>query len=167
MNHQKAYSILGVSSSTSEEDLKKQYKKLSLKYHPDKNPDNHEEAEAKFKEISEAYQFLTQPQSQGLGHGHGNGHPFHAMDPFELFRQFHNMGPMGMGNMGGGIHFSTHIGGMGMGGMGGVNIVQVGGGSGRGVSSKQVINTVENGQRVRKTIVTQNGQTQVTVERFS
>lgn len=154
MNHQKAYSILGVSQSTPNEDLKKQYKKLSLKYHPDKNPDNPEEAEAKFKQISEAYQFLTQPQQHQRPHHH-----FQAVDPFELFKHFH--GPNG--NM----QFSSH---MNMGGLGGVNIVRMGnmnGGVGMGISSKQIINSVENGQRIRKTIVTQNGQTHVTIERFS
>jgi curved DNA-binding protein len=52
-----AYKILGVDKSSSEEDLKKAYRKLVLRYHPDKN-NNSKEAEEKFKEISKAYEFI-------------------------------------------------------------------------------------------------------------
>jgi len=53
------YSVLGVEKTASTEDVKIAYKKLAKKWHPDKNPDNQEEAERKFKEISEAYQTLV------------------------------------------------------------------------------------------------------------
>lgn len=53
------YSILEISRGASQDDIKKSYRKLSLKWHPDKNPNNKEEAEAKFKEISEAYEILS------------------------------------------------------------------------------------------------------------
>lgn len=55
------YKILGVSESASEEEIKKVYRKLAVKYHPDKNPGN-KEAEAKFKDISAAYYVLSDPK---------------------------------------------------------------------------------------------------------
>jgi DnaJ-class molecular chaperone len=53
------YKILGVSANASQDEIKKAYRKLSLKWHPDKNPNNKEEAEKKFKEINEAYAVLS------------------------------------------------------------------------------------------------------------
>ena len=50
------YKILQVNKNANDEDLKKAYRKLAMKWHPDKNPNNKKEAEAKFKEISEAYE---------------------------------------------------------------------------------------------------------------
>lgn len=49
------YKILGVDKNANDDDLKKSYRKLAMKWHPDKNPTNKKEAEAKFKQISEAY----------------------------------------------------------------------------------------------------------------
>ncbi len=55
------YEILGVSETSTPEEMKKVYRKLALQYHPDKNPGN-KTAEAKFKEISEAYYTLSDPK---------------------------------------------------------------------------------------------------------
>ncbi|KAK8921070.1 hypothetical protein KSP39_PZI019908 [Platanthera zijinensis] len=58
------YDILKVGKNASDEDLKKSYKKLAMKWHPDKNPTDKTEAEAKFKQISEAYEVLSDPQKK-------------------------------------------------------------------------------------------------------
>src|SRR5438046_2736147 len=60
------YEVLGVSRSASEDDVKKAYRKLALRYHPDRNPEDHHEAEERFKEISEAYQVLSDAERRSL-----------------------------------------------------------------------------------------------------
>ncbi|KAF5182190.1 Chaperone protein dnaj [Thalictrum thalictroides] len=60
------YNILKVNRNANEEDLKKAYKRLAMRWHPDKNQTNKREAEAKFKEISEAYDVLTDPQKRQI-----------------------------------------------------------------------------------------------------
>jgi molecular chaperone DnaJ len=57
------YETLGVNKDASEEDLKKAYRKLAMKWHPDRNPDN-PKAEEQFKEAKEAYEVLTEPQKR-------------------------------------------------------------------------------------------------------
>ena len=60
------YKILGVSKTAEEKELKKTYRKLALKWHPDKNQDKKEEAEDNFKKISEAYEVLSNKEKRNL-----------------------------------------------------------------------------------------------------
>src|SRR5271156_5124792 len=89
------YEILEVTRTASGEEIKRSYRKLAVKYHPDKNPGNHT-AEEKFKELGEAYEALSDPQKRAAydQYGHaafdsraraGRGGGFH--DPFEIFRE--------------------------------------------------------------------------------
>ena len=57
------YAVLGIEKTADDKELKKAYRKLAMKYHPDKNPDN-KEAEEKFKEVNEAYEVLSDPQKR-------------------------------------------------------------------------------------------------------
>lgn len=66
------YETLGVSKSATEAEIKKAYKRLAMKYHPDKNQDNKAEAEAKFKEVKEAYEILTDPQKKAAYDQYGH-----------------------------------------------------------------------------------------------
>lgn len=78
------YEVLGVSKNASDDEIKKAYRKLAVKYHPDKNPGD-KEAEAKFKEINEAHDVLSDKQKRarydqfghaGVGGGAAGGNPF-------------------------------------------------------------------------------------------
>lgn len=92
------YRALGVSESASAEEIKKIYRKLAVQYHPDKNPKDPKSAEAKFKEISEAYYVLSDAkrraqydQMRKLGAGGGYQGNFAGAQGFnfdDLLRQF-------------------------------------------------------------------------------
>jgi molecular chaperone DnaJ len=97
MSKRDYYDVLGVSKSTSTEEIKKAYRKLAIKYHPDKNPDD-KAAEEKFKEAAEAYEVLSNPEKkQRYDHyGHagvggasgGGGYGGGGMNMEDIFSQF-------------------------------------------------------------------------------
>jgi molecular chaperone DnaJ len=64
MSKRDYYEILGLNKNAAAEEIKRAYRRLALKYHPDRNPENHKEAEEKFKEICEAYEILSDPQKR-------------------------------------------------------------------------------------------------------
>src|SRR5437764_15121140 len=109
------YEVLSVSRTATEEEIKRSYRKLAVKFHPDKNPDD-AHAEEKFKELGEAYDVLMDGDKRAAydRYGHaafaqgtaGRGGGFH--DPFDIFREVFGAG--GGGGVGGGI-FETFFGG--------------------------------------------------------
>ena len=115
------YDLLGVSKNAEENEIKKAYRKLAVKYHPDKShADKKEEYTKKFQEISEAYEVLSDSDKRkkydmfgkegaNMEEGHGPG-----MNPFDMFKEFFGNEGNGGGGMPHGFHsfHSTNMGGM-------------------------------------------------------
>src|SRR5690242_4793008 len=91
------YEILSVERSADGDTIKRSYRKLALKYHPDRNPGD-AESEAKFKECAEAYEVLSDPEKRSRYDRFGHeglrgtsGHDFRHMDPSDIFSMFEDI----------------------------------------------------------------------------
>jgi curved DNA-binding protein CbpA len=95
------YEVLGVKEDSSDEEIRKAYRKLALIWHPDKHAENKQDAENKFKSISEAYSVLSDPQKKreydnmrSYGGGRGAHFDFDMhFDPYDIFKNFFRNDP--------------------------------------------------------------------------
>jgi len=116
MSNKDYYKTLGVTKNASTEDIKKAYRKLAMKYHPDRNKDK-ETAEAKFKEISVAYAVLSDAEkkkqydmfgAEGFQQRFSQEDIFSSFDFSDIFREF-GFGNIGGRKRGGGAGIFNHI----------------------------------------------------------
>ena len=107
---EKYYQSLELPNNASDEEIKKAYKKMAIKYHPDKNINNREEGETKFKEISDAYEILTNKEKY-IQQQRPSIRPEDFLDPLVIFNQiFRDMNihgrPLGSQSFGGNIQIN-------------------------------------------------------------
>src|SRR5947209_19936157 len=100
------YEVLGVAKTADGEEIKRSYRRLAMKFHPDRNGDNKTDAELKFKECAEAYEVLSDPEKRRrydqFGHaGVGGGHDFSHMDVGDIFSMFDDIFGGALGGGGG------------------------------------------------------------------
>jgi len=97
INNDDYYKVLGVSKIDNAETIKKAYRKLAIKYHPDKNKDNKEKAEENFKKVNEAYGVLSDPEKKKKYDQYGkeglkaNNVQFSNEQAYDIFNTFFNM----------------------------------------------------------------------------
>ena len=141
------YQILEINKNSDKNTIKNAYKKLALKYHPDKNMQNKEESEKKFKEISEAYEILGDDEKK-KNYDNGQNVVIQNSNPFDIFENIfknHNMSfNIDLNNIGNINNINTHT-----------NFTSTN-------TSTQIIGNKKI-TRIQKTIKTSNG-TQTTVE---
>src|SRR5919108_1174820 len=94
-NQRDFYEVLGVSRTATLEEVKSAYRKAALKWHPDRNPENKTEAEEKFRECTEAYSVLSDPQKKQVydTYGHAGLSGAGASQGFDqtIFQDFHDI----------------------------------------------------------------------------
>ena len=157
MDFSQFYKELELENNANDDQIKKAYKKLAIKHHPDKNQDNKEEAEAKFKKISEAYQALSDKEKYIRENIGACSRPRHNdfIDPNELFKQFFSGNLHDIFNNN--INISMENG---MGSFGGNTVMRSSNIRFENGKKIETITEVINGQQRQQTIVTDANQSQ-------
>uniref|UniRef100_A0A8C2UMU1 DnaJ homolog subfamily B member 6 n=1 Tax=Chinchilla lanigera TaxID=34839 RepID=A0A8C2UMU1_CHILA len=171
------YEVLGMQSHASPEDIKKAYRKLALQWHPDKNPENEEEAERKLIQVTEAYEVLSDAKQrdvydkygkEGLNGGGGGGRHFDSpfeygftfRNPEDVFKEFFGSRSRGTGSFFSAFKFGS----LGHGGLTSFSSMSFGG---SGMSTFKSISTstkIINGRKITTKRIVKNGQERVEVE---